>query len=386
MAAGREKGWSHVLMLAFCHAMSDFYATASTPLVETFKSSFRLSTVGVSVIGALFGIFGSMMQPLLGLWSDRTDRGALAALGLLVSAVFIGLMGLAPNAVVLTLLLIVGGLGVAAFHPGSAVLVVRGEVPRGLAMAVFMTGGGIGLALAPWVVTGIVDEVGASWLWVIMPAGVALSGALYLATRGEARAAAPPKFDWRALFARGAGPMWALFGMASVRALAVVSFTFYVSLLGKNRGWGLGRTGSALSWFMACGVVGNLLGGYLAERMGRRLLMAGSCLLAAPFFFVFAASSGPLSIPAFGVAGLLFSLANPVNVSLAQELRPQNASMVSGVMMGLAWGTASVLLLAVGALAEAISLETTLRIMAVLAGLAAVFVAFLPAEGEIAAE
>ena len=379
MAAKPSRAWLHVVMLALCHAMSDFYATTFTPLVETFRSMLGLSVVGVSVIGALIGVFGSMIQPVLGIWSDRTDRGKLAAGGLLVSAVFISQIGLAPNVVVLTLLLIGGALGVAAFHPSGAVLAVRDGARRSLAMAFFITGGGLGLALAPWTVTGIVKHLGLPWLRMIALPGVAFAIWLFLASRREPRGAATPMvWSWRPLFARGTGAVWALFGMAVVRSLAVTAFCFYVSVLGATRGWGLERSGGALSAFLAFGVAGSLVGGYVADRMDHRVLMAASCALAAPFFFVFARTSGPWSIPAFAAAGFLFSMANPVNVSLAQELRPRSASMMSGLMMGLAWGIASVLLTVVGALARVIGIAGALQAMAVVGAFGGLFVFFLP--------
>jgi len=360
--------------------MSDFYATAFTPLVETFRAHFGLSVLGVTAIGAISGIVGPMMQPLLGIWSDRTDRGRMAAIGLAASAVFIGLIGLAPNSVALTLMLTGGALGVAAFHPSGAVLAVREEAKRGSTMALFMSGGSIGLALAPLASTGIVRGLGLPWLCLLALPGVALSVWLYTSSRGEPRGTARGNgLNWRALFEPGTGPLWALFGMAVVRSLAVVAFAFYLSVLGKHRGWDLGECGGILSGYLACGVLGSLLGGWLGERMDRRVLLAASCVLAAPFYFVFAATHAWVTVPAFCVAGFLFSLANPVNVVLAQELRPQSASMMSGVILGLAWGIASALLLAAGSLVEILSIERVLEGMAVVGALAAPFAALLPA-------
>jgi len=112
-------------MLVLGHALSDFHATIFTPLVETFRSGLGLTVVGVSAIGALLGVFGSTVQPLMGIWSDRADRGKLAAVGLLVPAVFFGLIGFAPNVAALGLLLAIGALGVSAFHPSAAMLAVH---------------------------------------------------------------------------------------------------------------------------------------------------------------------------------------------------------------------------------------------------------------------
>ena len=110
----RHRGWLYLGMLSLCHALSDFYATAYIPLVEMFREQFGLDKAGIAVIGAVVGVFGSMMQPLFGIWSDRAKRGLMAAVGLAASAVFVCLIGLSPNVWALGALLTLGALGVAA--------------------------------------------------------------------------------------------------------------------------------------------------------------------------------------------------------------------------------------------------------------------------------
>jgi len=210
---------------------------------------------------------------------------------------------------------------------------------------------------------------------------------LFVATRGEPVGESKGRaLNLRALFEAGTGPVWALFAIATLRAIPITSFAYFISVVGKARGWELTTVRWVLSLFMSTGVVGGLVGGYLGDRMNRRVLMAVSCVASAPLFFGFAALRGWASVPALGGAGLVLALAAPLNVSLAQELRPQSASMVSGVMMGLAWGLANVILLAVGALAEAVGIERALEGVALVGPLAAALVVFLPArEGDGAA-
>jgi len=369
-------------MLASGHALSDFYATVFCPLVETFRALFDLSLTGISAIGTVIGVFGSMMQPAFGILGDRADRGMLAAAGLLVSAIFISLIGLAPNVYMLTALLTVGALGVAAFHPSGATLAARTGRTRHVAIAFFTSGGGVGLVLAPLAVAAIVrgaDDL--PWLWLIALPGVGLSVWLFVATRGQPRAPAEGRvLDLRALFARGSGPLWALFGMATMRSVVFVSFTFFITVLGKTRGWGLADSSGVLSLFLACSVIGSLVGGIRAQRGSPRALLATSCIVAAPFFYGFAWMSGWVSIAAFAGAGLFAGMGTPVNISFAQELRPQSASMVSGLMMGMAWGIATVIRLAVGYLAEPerLGIEATLQLVAWLSALAGAFAVFLP--------
>ena len=380
MAEPERPRWARVAMMALGHGFSDFYATMFTPLVATFRAMFGLQLTGISLIGMSLGVFGSMLQPLFGLLGDRTDRGAMAAGGLAVSAVFIGCIGLAPNVVVLATLLGLGMLGVAAFHPSGAVLALGRGVRGSLAMALFLTGGGVGLAATPLAVAEVVERWGLPWLWVLAVPGVALAVWVFAATRkGTVPRPARRQLDLRALVGPGTGPVWALFGMATLRAVPVTALAYFASEVGVLRHWDLRTVGRVISLFMLAGVAGGLVGGFLAHRVGRRALLAGSTALAAPCFFLYAASHAWVSVAALGLGQFTLTLGTPLNVSLAQELQPQRASAVTGLMMGMAWGLANVLLLAVGALGEAIGLELALQVVASISALGAVLVVFVPA-------
>ena len=396
MPAKARTGWLLLGGLALTHGLSDFYGMTFAPLVQTFREQFALDQAQVGAIAAVVGVFGSMVQPLFGLWGERRDRGLLAAVGLLVSAAFMGAIGAAPNVYALCVLLTLGALGVAAFHPAAATLATGHVRKRSLAMAVFIAGGGVGMALAPLVVPWVARRFGLRNLWLIALPGVAVAVWLYAATRGVPRPRpAARRFDLRAAFAPGTGPVWALLGMALLRSLVVTAFIVFATVLGAGRGWDLTTSGQFLSVFMAAVFTGGLLGGYLGQRTSQRAVLAVSSLLCAPLFYAFALPdgagwlSGPLAplfadprraafLVLFGGAGFTFGVGSPLNVSLAQELRPQSAAMVSGLMMGLAWGLANVLLIPVGLLAKHQGIEWTLQLVASVGGAAALFSLLLP--------
>jgi len=203
---------------------------------------------------------------------------------------------------------------------------------------------------------------------------------VFAATRkGTVPRPARRQLDLRALVGPGTGPVWALFGMATLRAVPVTALAYFASEVGVLRHWDLRTVGRVISLFMLAGVAGGLVGGFLAHRVGRRALLAGSTALAAPCFFLYAASHAWVSVAALGLGQFTLTLGTPLNVSLAQELQPQRASAVTGLMMGMAWGLANVLLLAVGALGEAIGLELALQVVASISALGAVLVVFVPA-------
>ncbi|MFP4055601.1 MAG: MFS transporter [Candidatus Brocadiia bacterium] len=384
MASHRPTGWLGVGMLGLCHGLSDFYATLLTPLVETFRTMFALSVTSVSALGLVVGVFGSMMQPVLGLVGDRVHRGRLAAAGLLVSAVFMSAIGLAPSAGALAALLVVGALGVAAFHPSGAALASRPGRERGLAVGLFLGGGGLGLALSPLAVGWLVrEQADLPWLCVLAVPGVLFSAWVFRVAGGEERWASPGRrFVLGVLFERGTRPLWALFAAATLRSSVFVSFPFFLTVLGATRGWDRAASSRVLALFMACAVAGGMLGGVLARWVDGRWVLGVSCVAASPLFFLFASRGGVAGVVAFAAAGAVFGLGNPMNVALAQELRPRSASAVSGLMMGLAWGLANVVMLGAGAAAEHVGVGTALQGVAWLSAMAGLFVVFLPRGGE----
>ena len=379
MSDERGPGRLRAAMLALCHALSDFYGIAFAPLAETFRAHFSLTEQGVAVIAAVIGVFGSMMQPLFGLWCDRTRRGVMAAVGLAVSAVFVAQMGWSVSALHLGVLLTLGALGVSAFHPSAAVLATKGARRRSVATAYFLSGGGVGLALAPLVVAAVVKAWGLGSLWVICLPGLALAVWIFVATRDEKPVPPTGKtFNLRAMFGPGTGAVWLLLAVATLRALVITAFIVFLSLLGATREWDVVASGRAQSLALACAVVGSLWGGHLAQRWEPRAVLAASCVLAAPLFFVFAADASWIGLAALGAAGFAMGVGNPVNVSFAQDLRPQSASMVSGLMMGMGWGLANVLLIPVGFVAKAMGIGLALQVTAWLTVPAGILALLLP--------
>ena len=379
MSDDRHRGWLYLGMLSLTHGLSDFYATAFAPLVETFRTSFDLDQAGIAVIGAVIGVFGSMMQPLFGIWGDRARRGLMAAVGLAVSAVFVSCIGLSPNVWVLGALLTVGALGVAAYHPVSVALATRFAPRRSVAVGYFLSGGGLGLALAPLVVPWVVARLGLAYLWVLAFPGAGFAVWIWTTSRDETRAVPSGRaFDLRAMFAPGTGPVWALFAMATLRSLVVTAFIYFASVLGASRGWDAVEAGRPAALFLACGVAGGLWGGYLGQRWDQRLLLMGSAIVAAPLFWWFARTGAWHGWAAFGAAGFAGGIANTLNVSFGQELRPQSAGMVSGLMMGLAWGLSNVLLIPVGLLADHVGIGAALQVVALVSVVGALFGLLLP--------
>ena len=387
--AAPSEGLGRISWLSLGHALNDFYATMLNPVLVELGKRYALSKPQTQMLPALIAIFGSVAQPLAGIFGDRVGRKWLVVAGTLLAAVFMPAIGYAPNLAWLVVLLILGATGVSVFHPNSAAMVAGKASRRGLSLAVFLTGGAVGLALAPYVVTQLVSRTSdlRGLVWLCVP-GVALALAFAVtlpsavATHTSHRQA-----NWHELLGPGSGVLWLLFAVATLRSASFTAFSTFMGHLSEQRGWDITQRGVALSVFLGLMAVGGILGGWLSDWVNRRLLLVLSSAAACPLMMAFAGCQDFAWALFFLVlAGLVGSVATPMIIVLAQGLCPSNQSTASGLMMGLAWGVSGLFLPLIGALAEMDAVQTSGALVVVSAsmGVAALLGLFLPSFDHVA--
>ena len=147
-------------------------------------------------------------------------------------------------------------------------------------------------------------------------------------------------------------------------------FTF-VPLYEIARGHSEARGTLLLSLFLLAGAVGTLFGGRFADRFGRRVVLLGSFVAATPLILVYAVAGGLVGEVALVLSGAAVIGTFGVSLVLSQEYMPGRVGMASGLSIGLAIGLGGVAALTLGAVADAIDLETA--VMATAAGPALAF-------------
>jgi len=145
-----------------------------------------------------------------------------------------------------------------------------------------------------------------------------------------------------------------------------MSYMSFLSVLWVGRGASVTLGGLSLTVFALSGALGGVLGGRLSDRLGRRRVIVGALLSAIPFLYLFLITNGPLSMVFLALGGMLLLASNPVSVVLAQELFPEHRGVVSGLVMGFAWGVGALLITLVGYLGDVLGLETALGIVTAL--------------------
>jgi FSR family fosmidomycin resistance protein-like MFS transporter len=313
----------------------------------------------------------SLLQPLFGYLADRRSLPWLLPGGVLLAGTGIALAGL-TSAYPLTLAAVaLGGLGVAAYHPeGARYANYVSGARRASGMSVYSVGGNIGFALGPILVTPLVLTLGLSGtIWLLIPM---LAIGLWVARelpRLTGFRPAPPGHD-----AAGAGAprdRWGPFGrvaaIAGVRSGAYFGLqafvpAYFVMHFGASPGVG----DAALTTVLVAGAIGTLVGGRLADRLGRtRILIACNAALT-PLLLLVLVAGEPETFALLALCGFFTVGTFSITVVLGQEYLPNRIGVASGVTLGAAIGVGGFVAFLLGILADHVGLTP---VMVLIAGL-----------------
>ncbi|HEX7004790.1 MAG TPA: MFS transporter [Trueperaceae bacterium] len=360
-------GASLALLLVVAHAVNDSFSGMLSALLPTFQLRFGASETLLATLVATQSFSSSVTQPVFGALADRLGRRIVGALGVVTSSALLSLMGRVESVWLLFALLLVGGLGSAAFHPsGTSIARAAARSTKGLAVGIFSAGGTIGLAFGPLIIGYfIINDLLEFSPWLMIP-GLILGALLYLLVPVQERAPREnrPKLFDAELFR---GPVGTLCFAGILRSIA------WVTLINGAPLWlvherGIAADSATLFWtltfFSFFGGLGGIAAGYLEKRLGREALISGSMLLALiPLYALFLLPAGsPVYFLAVALAGALVNGGLPLMVVSAQDLAPHAMGTASGMLMGLTWGTAGVVYILVGGLQEAIGIGPAMAI------------------------
>ncbi len=368
------------------HLAVDFASGAVPALLPFFVLEFDLSYTATALLMLAVLVSSSLVQPLFGLLSDRRGAMWLLPAGIALGGVGTGLASVAPRYELVLLLVFLGGIGIAAYHPeGAKFAAYASGRRRASGMSYFNIGGNTGYALGPIVVTPLVLWLGlrgglVAMLPVLVAAVVllrALPSLSGLVPERTAERHGSGADDRRAMTLLGV-----IIGLRSVAWFGLLTFVpLWVVANGGTEGEG-NRT---LSLMLVSGAAGTLLLGPVADRIGlrRTLLVTQSAL---PFLVVaFVALGGVLGTLALMLVGLCVVGTFGVTMVLSQLYLPQHVGMASGLSVGLAMGLGGIAAVALGAVADAIDLETALYVAAAAPAFGAVLCLALPRPRSVAA-
>jgi MFS transporter, FSR family, fosmidomycin resistance protein len=361
-----------IALMVLGHTVVDSTQNILPVFLPLLQDRFGLNYFQVGVAAALLNVSSSMIQPAFGWMSDRWPTRWFIPAGILWTGVFIGLLGLVPNYWALLGVVVLTGIGTAAFHPIASIAVAHASrTQRGLGMSFFSAGGNLGFALGPIIATWLLawfDLRGS----LVMFVPCLLTSAAVFAWRGKfeapAKARVQPERHGKASVPWG--KLVILCVLVTLRSWGYSGLVIFLPLLLHEQGAPLSAGARALFVFLFFGAMGGLLGGHLSDRFGRRQVIAIS-LLAYPVLMTAALwLTGPVRWLVLALGGMALLASFAVTVVLAQEMLPHSLGLASGLMFGLSFGTGGLGVGLSGFMADILGLRESVMILIMLPGLA----------------
>ncbi|MGH3022891.1 MAG: MFS transporter, partial [Gaiellaceae bacterium] len=169
-----------------------------------------------------------------------------------------------------------------------------------------------------------------------------------------------------------------LLAIVGLRSLAHMGLFTFIPLFEISRGHSAAYGTRVLALFLFAGALGTLLGGPLADRLGRRRVLLGSFLVSPPLIAIYVLGGGALGIVALFFTGMAVIGTFAVSLVMSQEYLPGRVGMASGLSIGLAIGLGGIAALSLGAVADAVDLETALLVTALGPAVCIVLTLLLP--------
>src|SRR5262245_33454882 len=357
-------------LLALGHMVVDINQGSLAVILPFLKDALRLSFAAPGAIVLIAHITSSIIQPLFGFLADKTARRWLLPLSVLLSTVGLAFTGLAPSYAAVLFLVMITGFGVAAYHPEGyrTATAVAGE-RTATGVAIVATGGNIRIALRPPLVTALLSAYGLPGSLGMLVPGVLVT---VLLLAGLPSLSAPAPAQARARAARdGAqtmvGAMSLLVLVVAIRSWTQLGFTTFMPFYWRDVLHGDPRlVGTLLAVFLGSGVVGTLVAGPVADRVGVRRYVVSVFLLAVPIAVAFLFARGVFVFVLLALLGFVLVSTFTVSVVLGQAYLPRNPGMASGLIVGFAIGAGGVGASALGWVADHWGLTRALWISALM--------------------
>lgn len=358
--------------ISIVHLLNDSLQAVIPALLPIVEKNLLLSFTQVGLILLVMNLTASVLQPVVGYFSDRKSHPFLPPLALLISGLGMLALAFARDYVLVLIAVACVGIGSAVFHPEASRFAHQASgVHRGLGQAIFQVGGNAGQALAPLMTILIfanLGQTGAKWflLPAVLASGVLLYVALWYRTQERKKKAVsgPVTYNHRRKRFMALG---LLVLIVSVRSWMNVGFqSFYQFYLLYIKGVEYSNAQVVVFGFLLAGAIGTFLGGPLSDRFGKRNLLILSTLGAVPLTILTPYVSGIWTYPVLFLSGLILLSSFSVTVVYAQELLPGRIGTVSGLITGLAFGMGGMGSLVYGYLADTFSLTFVITLCSLL--------------------
>lgn len=384
-----------LFIIGLCHLLNDSLQAVIPAMFPILEGSLGLTFTQLGLITFTLNMVASIMQPVIGLYTDKRPIPFALPIGLTFS--MFGMLGLAfaPSFSMILVSVFFIGIGSATFHPeGSRVAYLAAGPRRGFAQSIFQVGGNAGQSLAPIITALILVPLGQfGAIWFTLAAGLAVLFLIYIARwykdkleldKIEAQKHPQPS-------KRKTAPKTAITYAIVLLVFFVFVRTWYHNAISNfyqfyvidKYGTTIAEAQFFIFAFLFLGAVGTFLGGPIADRYGKKFVILLSILVPAPLTIILPFVNKGLAIIILSIIGFFLLSSFSVSVVYAQELVPGKIGMMSGLIVGLAFGMGAIGAVALGSIIDWIGLYPTMYMVAFLPILG--FLAFfLPSDKKVA--
>ena len=383
-AAGSGTAFGVLGAISFSHFLNDTIQSLILAIYPLFKTEFGLNFAQIGLITLVFQCTASLLQPVVGYYTDRRPKPYSLALGMGCTLAGLLTLSLASHFPVVLLAAALIGSGSAVFHPESARVARMASGGRhGLAQSIFQVGGNAGAAtgplLAAWIILPYGQRSIALFSLVALLAMIVLIGVGRWYRQHQRQPARTPASSGQSL------PRARIVQTLAVLLTLIFSKFFYMASINSYlifylmHQYGLDTQTAQyhLFYFLASVAAGALLGGPIGDRIGRKRVIWISILGIAPFTLALPYAGPAVSIVLTMIIGFMLASAFPAILVYAQELFPARIGTVSGLFFGLAFGLAGIGAAVLGQLADAWGIVAVYRLCSFLP-LLGLFAVFLP--------
>jgi len=373
---GEQVDYRSVALLSAAHLCDDINQGVVPAMLPFFISAYHLTYTAAAGLVLAQTLASSVVQPLFGLIADRRSSPWLIPVGMSLAGLGVAVSGLAPSYALIFIAIAVSGFGISAFHPEAArrVRYLSGS-RQATTMSLFTVGGMVGFALGPLLITPTLMVLGTRGALVLTIPVLVM--AVVITSNLDRLAAAEPSTKGAAsgrIVVEGEerwGDFIRLTIVVVLRSIAFFGLNTFLPLYwtanlhGSKAGGGMALTGLATSV-----AVGTLIGGRLADRYGRKAVIAGSLAAFVPLLLLFLNSRIVFAALMLAPVGLAVSAANSVTVVLGQDYLPNRVGLAAGVTLGLSMTIGGMLTPVLGTVADHYGLGTAMFLVAIVPSLA----------------
>lgn len=360
------------------HLLNDSLQAVIPAMFPILEESMGLTFTQLGLIAFALNMVASVLQPVVGYFSDRKPKPYALPIGMTFSLVGIAGLAFAPEYWMILVFVIFLGFGSAVFHPeGSRVSFMAAGPKRGLSQSIYQVGGNSGQALAPLISAYILVPFGQRGAALFILVAALAIFILMKISAWYKEQLVQEKLNNRKrvilstmenLTKKQVGvALSLLLVIIFARSFYVISITnFYIFHLIKSYGLTIPQGQLCIFLFLALGAAGTFFGGPMADKIGRKNVIVLSLALPIPLCLLLPYVPLWAVILLLSFIGFIIMLSFSVTVVYAQELVPSKIGTMAGLTVGLAFGMGAIGSVVIGILMDSIGIYQTMIVISFL--------------------